>query len=104
MYRERKPKKNTQYYIKKVGPNRYKRKKMRFNEYVAKVFCDRVFELGMSATDVARNSNSTITQATMSRILNGVGNTSINSLAIVADLLDMEIIIRPKQKDDENKD
>lgn len=104
MYRERKPKKGPQCYKKKVGPNRYKRKKMGFNEYVAKTLCTRIFELDTSAAEVARKSNDAITPSTMSRILNGVGSTSINTLAIVADLLDMEIIIRPKQKDNEDKD
>lgn len=99
MYRDKKPKKQRQCYIKKTGPNRYKRKKMGFNEYVAKTLCDRIFELDTTAAEVARNSKNSITQATLSRVLNGVGNTSINSLAIVANLLDMEIIIRPKQTD-----
>lgn len=102
MYRENKPKKPKQYYKKKVGPNRYKRKKMGLNEYIAKVFCDRIFELKTNAAEIVRNSKDSITPATVSRILNGIGSTSINSLAIVADLLDMEIIIQPKKKDNED--
>lgn len=88
----------------KRGP--YRKYRANFARHVADIFCDRMEELGLYPALITDNNKGKITAPTLRRVLNGAGGTNINTLAIVADLLDMEIIIRPrpKQKDTEDED
>lgn len=108
MYKDSKPKKPRLGRPRRSAAERYKRRKIGFNVYVGEVLTERVFELGMTQAQIAREHVDSISQPALSRILNGIGNTSINTLAIVADILGMDIIIQPKQtkkeKTDEDKD
>lgn len=104
MYRDRKPKKTRMGRPRRSATERYKRRKMGFNAYVGEVFTERIFELGLTQAQIAREHVDSISQPALSRLLNGIGSCSINTLAIVADILDLDIIIQPKQtKDNENQ-
>lgn len=104
MYRENRPKRKTEPKPMPKGRGQGRWRKTRFCEYVARVLCKRAYALEMTLADIARASKGNITQPTLSRVFNGVGSTSIDTLAIVADLLGLEIIIQPKQTKEENTD
>lgn len=67
-----------------------------FDRYVAEVFGNRMNELGVTQTYLCEENRGKITQPTLSRVLRGRGGTNINTLAVVADILGMEIIIKAK--------
>lgn len=68
-----------------------------FPEHVAKVFQERLKELGMSRYRFIRSFPVT-NQGTLERILTGVGSTNIQTLAYYADCLGLEVIIRKKEE------
>lgn len=72
-----------------------------FNEYVATVFKDRMKELGISGNRFVEENADFSTRPTLRRILSGKrGGSNINTIAHYADLLGLELIIRPKQNND----
>lgn len=85
----------------KRGP--YKKQNSGFERYVAEVFCKRFYELNISQQQLLDDTGNKITAPTLSRILNGCGGTNINNVAAVAEMLGLEIIIRPKQTETENE-
>ena len=84
------------------GP--YKKSNTGFERYVADVFCDRFAELGITQTKFLEDGGNKITHPTLCRVLNGHGGANINTIHTIADMLGLEIIIRPKQQDNEDKD
>lgn len=75
-----------------------------FPEYVAKVFKERLNELGISQYRFINEYAELTNRPTLTRILRGSGSSSIMTIAHYADLLGLEIIIRPKRQDNEDKD
>lgn len=85
------------------GP--YRKAKVGLAQYAAEVFTERLRELGVTLCKFAEDNEGKISYPTLSRIVNGSGGTSANSLGVVADMLGLEIIIRPKQtEENENQD
>lgn len=82
----------------KRGP--YRRYKNNFDRVVAEVFGERLNELGITQMQLIEKTGNKVTQPTLSRLLNCRGATSINTMATVADMLGLEIIFRPKQKEE----
>lgn len=82
----------------------YKKQYKGFEQYVADVFGEVFNEMNISQTQLIEKTGGKITQSTLSRVLNGHGGTNINNVAAVADMLGLEIIIRPKQEEDEDTD
>lgn len=75
-----------------------------FPKYVAQVFKERLKELGLSQYRFINDNVEFANRPTLTRILRGDGGSNIATVAHYADMLGLEIIIRPKQKEDENKD
>lgn len=86
----------------KRGP--YKKRNTGFEKYVADVFCERIYELDITQTQLLEDTGNKVSAPSLSRVLNGHGGTNINTIATIADMLGLEIIIRPKQEEDENND
>lgn len=84
---------------KKRGP--YRRYNNRFERYVSDMFCERLEELNISQMDLIESTGNKISQPTLSRILRGSAAANINTIATVAEMLGLEIIIRPKQTEDD---
>lgn len=81
----------------------YKKHCKGFEQYVADMLSERFNELNVTQSQLIEESGNKVTQATFSRILNGNGGANINNVAAIADMLGLEIIIRPKQtEEDEN--
>lgn len=78
----------------------YKKQNKGFEQYVADVLCERFNELNVTQTQLIEESGNKVTQATFSRVLNGNGGANINNVAAIADMLGLEIIIRPKQTEE----
>lgn len=79
--------------------------KNHFPDYVAKVFNERIRELGMSKYFFLNKYADLANRPTLTRILRGNGGTNIATIAHYAELLGLEIVIRPKKKKDNgNKD
>lgn len=75
-----------------------------FPKYVAQAFKERLKEIGMSQYKFINEHTESANRPTLTRILRGDGGSNIATVAHYADMLGLEIIIRPKQKEDENKD
>lgn len=75
-----------------------------FPEYVSKVFKARLKELGLSQNRCVEEIADFSTRPTLRRIIRGHGSTNINTLAYFCEKLGLEIIIRPKEQDNEDKD
>lgn len=75
-----------------------------FPDYVAKAFKKRLKEKGLSQYRFVNEHTECTNRPTLMNILRGANGTNISTLAHYADLLGLEIIIRPKQTDNENKD
>ena len=75
-----------------------------FPKYVASVFKARLKELGLSQYRFVNERTEYANRPTLTRILRGDGSSSISTIAHYADMLGMEIIIRPKEQDNEDKD
>lgn len=69
----------------------------KFNKYVAKVFTDRLKELGVSRYRVQTAHMDTVTRETFARVCRGNGGCNINTLAHYCDILGLEIIIKNKE-------
>lgn len=82
----------------------YKKQNKGFEQYVSEVFCEAFNNMNVSQTQLIEETGNKITQTTFSRVLNGYGGTNINNVAVIADMLGLEIIIRPKQTEDECED
>lgn len=85
----------------KRGP--YKKHNKGFEKYAAEVFCNKMRELDITQTQLLANTGNKVSVPTLSRVLNGNGGSNINTISAVADMLGLEIIIRPKQTE-ENED
>lgn len=88
----------------KRGP--YNKQPTRFDKHVAEIFSDRINALGITQAKLLEDNKGKVSTPTLSRILNGNGGSNINTIAAVAEMLGMEIVIRPIQNDTEyeNKD
>lgn len=75
-----------------------------FADYVAQTFNKRLKELGLSKFRFINENNEFSNRPTLTRILRGDGGSNITTVAHYAEMLGLEIIIRPKQTEDENKD
>lgn len=84
---------------KKRGP--YRRYNTKFERYVADVFCDRLDELDITQLQLIERTGNKISQPSLSRVLKGSSASNINTIATVADMLGLEIIIRPKQTEED---
>lgn len=82
----------------------YKKHNNGFEYYVAETFCKRFNELDITQKQLLEDGGNTVSHPTLTRILRGYGGASINTIAAVADMLGLEIIIKPKTKEDENID
>lgn len=91
--------------LKGIKRRPYKKHNKGFEQYVSEVFCEAFNSLNISQTQLIEETGSKVTQSTFSRVLNGCGGANINNVAAIADMLGLEIIIRPKQTDEyENQD
>lgn len=77
-----------------------------FPDYVAKEFRKQFKRQGLSQYRFLKNNEGTVTRQTLTRILKGKEGINSSTLALYADLLGLDIIIKPqKQKEeDENQD
>lgn len=82
----------------------YKKQNKGFEQYVAEVFCNRFNEMDVTQTKLIEDTGRKVTPATLSRVLKGNGGANINNVATIADMLGLEIIIRPKREEDECED
>lgn len=82
----------------------YKKQVSGYEKYVAEVFCDRLNELDISQTQLLLDNGGRITAPTLSRVLKGHGGASINTVAAIAEMLGLRIIIKPIEEDDEITD
>lgn len=71
-----------------------------FSRYVAETFNHRLKELGLSKNRFVNTHIEFTNRPTLMRILRGEGGANINTVAHYADLLGLEIIIRPKTNPD----
>lgn len=67
-----------------------------FPHYVAAVFKDRLKKLGISQYKFLNTYADLAGRPTLTRIMHAHGGTNIKTLAHYADLLGLEIVIRPK--------
>lgn len=67
------------------------------NEYVGEQFRKRMEELDISIYRFTENLRDASSRPTFRRIMKGDGNTRLDSIAYYADLLGLEVIIRPKE-------
>lgn len=73
-----------------------------FPDYVAKVFKERLKEMGLSQNRFVNTHVEFANRPTLTRILRGDGGSNIATVAHYADMLGLEIIIRKKQTDNED--
>lgn len=69
-----------------------------FQKYIGKTFTDRLNELGLNKNKFATKNNLYKEHNTILRVFNGTGGCTMSTILKYAELLDLEIIIRPKEK------
>lgn len=75
-----------------------------FPKYVSRVFKERLKQKGMSQYRFINEHAEAANRGTLRNILRGSYATNITTLAHYADLLGLDIIIRPKEQDNEIDD
>lgn len=73
--------------------------KTKSSEYVAKVFNDRLKELGMSRYRFLKIHDGDINAPTLRRVFRGDGSTSLSTISHYCDLLGLEIKIIKKESE-----
>lgn len=73
-----------------------------FNNYVARVFSDRLKELGLTKYKFQKDNKDITSMPTLMNVLNGK-ETKTKTLVDYCDRLGLEIIIRPKKDEDSRK-
>lgn len=73
-----------------------------FSKKAGKILRDRLKELGLTRYRLFLNNPTTVIPGTLDRALDGK-NMNLATLAHLCDLLDLEIVIKPKENGTDNK-